>query len=132
MSVRRISTYVENNAGMAFDHWSSAWIFDIDLWGYCGQGPDEQAALDDLRHQVNTLVGQDIDIAVTERLTATRTGEEMAFVRDRRPCTEDERRVTLAGLAEVREQTISLVRRDASAGSPRGAGGLTPDVASSL
>lgn len=114
--MRKVLTYVENNAGMAFDHWSAAWVFDVDLWGYCGQGPEEESALTQLRHQITTALGTgDIELAVAERVSAANTGEESAFARDRQPCTDAERQSTLAVLDEVRPQTVALVRSCPSA-----------------
>lgn len=40
--------YVENDVGMAQDHASAAWSFDLDHWGRCGQGGDERSVLLDL------------------------------------------------------------------------------------
>lgn len=108
--VRRVLTYVEINAGMAFDHWCAAWTFDSDLWGCCGQGPDEPSAVADLQRQINAVSGDELELVIAERMAAARTGDEMAFSRDRRPCTMAERSATLAALAEVRPQTIALIQ----------------------
>jgi hypothetical protein len=109
-AVRRVLTYVETNAGMAFDHWCAAWTFDLELWGYCGQGPDEPAAVASLHRQVNAVLGQEVELVVSERTTAETTGAETAFARDHRPCTSAEVDTTLAVLAEIRPQTIALVQ----------------------
>lgn len=87
---------------MAFDHWTAAWAFDLDLWGVCGQGPDETYALIDLRRQIPG----DVKMVVAERVR----GDEQAFPRDYRPSTAEERQTTLAILAETRPLTIELVR----------------------
>jgi hypothetical protein len=47
-----VDVYVESDAGMAEDHFSAAWTFDLDLWGLCGQGPDERTALASLAAEV--------------------------------------------------------------------------------
>ncbi|WP_460533111.1 DinB family protein [Flindersiella endophytica] len=101
-----MDVYVENNAGMAFDGWCAAWVYDLDLWGTCGQGPDEAAALSDVRKRITGKV----DLNVVERTACQQTGDERAFERDHRPCTDDERRTTLAILDYVRPQTLALVR----------------------
>jgi hypothetical protein len=108
--VRTVLAYVEVNVGMAFDHWCAAWTFDSDLWGYCGQGPDEAAAIIDLRRQISAGIGTDVELVVAERLTAATTGDELAFARDELSCTKAERDATLTVLAEVRPQTIALIR----------------------
>jgi len=97
-----VSVYVENDAGMAADHSSAAWAFDPEFWGSCGQGDDEASALLDLQR----TLGRDAQLAVAERVH----GDERAFARDRLPCTQDERRVTLAILDAIRPQTIALLR----------------------
>lgn len=85
---------------MAFDHGSAAWVFDLDHWGVCGQGPDEAAALADLAVRVGSAV------IVAERIR----GDERAFLRDRRPATDQEWATTLTVLAAVRPQTIAFVQ----------------------
>ncbi|MBM7786250.1 DinB family protein [Tenggerimyces flavus] len=92
--------YVENGVAMAFDRGSAAWTFDLDWWGVCGQGVDEEAALAELTRQVGE------GLVVAERIE----GDEGLFARDRLPCTEAGRQRTLAILAEVRADTIALVR----------------------
>lgn len=104
--MRVVDVYVEDNAGMAFDGWSAAWVYDLDLWGICGQGPDEGAALEDVRKRITGKV----ELNVVERTVCAASGDERVFERDRRPCTDDERRTTLAILDYVRPQTIALVR----------------------
>lgn len=104
--MRIVDVYVEHNAGMAFDGWCAAWVYDLDLWGTCGQGPDEAAALEDVRRRITGKV----DLNVVERTTCAQTGDERVFERDRQPCTDDERRTTLAILDYVRPQTVALVR----------------------
>ena len=101
MSVRTVSAYLENDVGMAEDHGSAAWLFDLDFWGRCGQGHDERSALLSLR---GAVIG--VDIVVGERVE----GDEQAFARDRVPCTAEEREATLGILGEVRPQMIALLR----------------------
>ncbi|MBA2639390.1 MAG: hypothetical protein H0U77_05250 [Nocardioidaceae bacterium] len=95
-----MQAFVENDVGMAFDHGSAAWVFDLDHWGVCGQGPDEAAALADLAVRVGSAV------IVAERIR----GDERAFLRDRRPATDQEWATTLTVLAAVRPQTIAFVQ----------------------
>ncbi len=97
-----MSAYVENEVSLAYDVGSAAWVFDLDLWGVCGQGTDEGAALRQLRRQL----GRRTRIDVVERLR----GDELVFARDRRPATAQERRRTLEILAAVRRETIALLR----------------------
>ena len=99
--MRVVSAHVENGAGMAYDSGSAAWVYDLDLWGVCGQGRDEEEALRELR----TMVGSDIDVVV-ERVE----GDEHAFTRDLLPCTPDERAKTLTILEEARPGTVELLR----------------------
>lgn len=94
--------YVENGAGMAEDHASAAWSFELDHWGRCGQGADEVLALQDLRR----TLGPRARFRVVERVA----GDERAFNRDRAPCSERERQITLEILRNVRPQTIALLR----------------------
>ncbi len=100
--MRTASVYVENGIGMADTLESSAWVFDLDRWGRCGQGGSEAAALRDLRRALSGPV----EIVVAERIE----GDEGAFARDRVPCTDRERQATVAILREIRPQTIALLR----------------------
>lgn len=99
--MRSVSAYVENGVSMAHDVGSAAWVYDLDLWGVCGQGTDEGAALRDLAR----ALGHHVEIAMAEQLW----GDEQAFERDRRPCTEEERRLTLDILRATRAQTLALL-----------------------
>ena len=100
--MRSVSTYVENGVSLAHDVGSAAWVYDLDLWGTCGQGTDQGAALRDLRRRL----GHRVDLVVVEQIR----GDEQAFARDRLPCTRDEREVTLDILGRVRRETIALLR----------------------
>lgn len=99
--MRRVLAYIEDDAGLADDHSTAAWAFDLDLWGRCGQGPDEDSALAalsiDIGHQVLPVVAEHI------------TGDEQAFQRDLQPATDPERAVTLAILSAARQETLTLV-----------------------
>lgn len=99
--MRSVAAYVENGVSLAHDVGTAAWVYDLDLWGVCGQGTDEGDALRELAR----VLGHRVDITVTERLW----GDEHAFERDRRPCTEEERRVTLDIVAETRARTVELL-----------------------
>ncbi len=99
--MRSVSAYVENGVSLAHESGSAAWVFDPDLWGVCGQGTDEGAALRDLAR----MLGHRVEITVVERLW----GDGQVFERDRLPCTEEERRLTLDILAGTRAQTVALL-----------------------
>ncbi|MGH8792073.1 MAG: hypothetical protein ACRDXX_05425, partial [Stackebrandtia sp.] len=99
--MRRTATYVEADVGMADDHTTAAWVFDVDLWGRCGQGPTETAALS----AVAAEIGDDVELVVEERII----GDEQAFARDHRPATREERAATLAILDAARRETLALI-----------------------
>jgi hypothetical protein len=99
--MRQVLAYVEADVAMASDHTTAAWTFDLDLWGRCGQGPDEERALTALVEEI----GHHAQPVVVERIT----GDEQAFRRDEQPATEEERATTLAILAAARQETIALV-----------------------
>jgi hypothetical protein len=86
---------------MAADRAVAAWAFELDLWGRCGQGIDEDSAVRALCHDL----GPDIESIVVERIS----GDEQAFVRDLQPARDAEREVTLAVLVAVRDETLALV-----------------------
>lgn len=100
--MRTVSVFVESGVRMAFDAGSAAWVFDEDLWGSCGQGTDEGAALRDLYR----LLGRRTHLVVAERVR----GDEQVFARDRVACTPAERARTLEILADTRRRTVDLVR----------------------
>lgn len=99
--MRRVLTYVEADVGMALDHTTVAWVFDLDLWGRCGQGVDEPTALAALAAEINEPIRPE----VVERIT----GDEQAFRRDEQPATDAERATTVAIHAAVRRETIGLL-----------------------
>jgi hypothetical protein len=117
-----MKAYVDQHAGMAEDGWSAAWTFDLDHWGTCGQGPDDDAALADLAARCG--LGADVPVAdalsadvsdagtlqVAERVDRPKTGDETVFARDRVPASEAEREATLAILERMRPRTLALVR----------------------
>jgi hypothetical protein len=98
--MRAIAGYVENDAGMAYEHWSAAWTFEPDFWGVCGQGATEADAIADL----SALTGCAVEVA--ERIR----GDEQAFARDRQAGTAAERERTVEILAAVRPQTVEFIR----------------------
>lgn len=100
--MRSVSAFVEAGVGMAYNSGTAAWVFDLDLWGRCGQGMDEHHALRDLSQDL----GGDVGLQVVERIW----GDEQAFDRDRVPCTTDERAVTFAILGDVRQQTMTFLQ----------------------
>lgn len=100
--MRVVSAHVESGVGMAYDSGSAAWVYDIDLWGVCGQGRDEAEAL----RQLRGALGPDVDIVVTERIE----GDEQAFTRDYLPSTPEEGDMTVAILEEARRGVVDLLR----------------------
>lgn len=99
--MRQVPVFVEADVGMAGDHTTAAWAFDLDLWGCCGQGDDEQRALVELA----AGIGGEVQLSVAERVT----GDEQAFARDRQSATGEEREVTAEILAAARLQTLALL-----------------------
>jgi hypothetical protein len=99
--------YVDQHAGMAEDGWSAAWTFDLEHWGTCGQGPDDDAALADLAARCGLDPGA---LEVAERVDRAVSGYETVFDRDRAPASEAERDATLAILDRARARTLELVR----------------------
>jgi hypothetical protein len=99
--MRQVLAYIEADVGMADDHTTAVWAFDLDLWGRCGQGVDEDSALTalciDIGHQVQPVVVEHI------------TGDEQAFQRDLQPATDAERTTTLAILTATRRETLTLM-----------------------
>lgn len=100
--MRVVRAFVESGVSMAYDVGSAAWVFDEDVWGTCGQGTDEGAALRDL----SRLLGPGTRFQVVERIR----GDEQAFDRDRVPCLDSELDRTLAILDRARAQTVELLR----------------------
>jgi hypothetical protein len=94
--MRQVPVYVETDVAMAADQAVAAWAFELDLWGHCGQGPDEDRAVRALCHDLGT----DVEPIVVERIS----GDEQAFERDLQPARDAEREVTLAVLVAVRER----------------------------
>ena len=91
-----IEAYVEVGVAMAADSGVAAWSFAPELWGRCGQGPDEATALAGLTGRPTVVV---------ERVV----GDERAFSADRRPATPAQRDATLAILARARAETVALI-----------------------
>ena len=91
-----IEAYVEIGVAMATDSGVAAWSYAPDLWGRCGQGPDEATALAALTDRPTVVV---------ERVV----GDEQAFNADLRPATSAQRDGTLTILARARAETIALI-----------------------
>lgn len=98
-----MDVYVESGVGGHIDDAVQAWVFDLPWWGTCGQGVDENDALDDLRD----AIGSSGDLNVVERVD----GDEQAFERDRESATASERRRTTEILRRVRAETMTLLER---------------------
>ncbi len=107
-----MKVYVDQRAGMAVDGWSAAWTFDLEHWGTCGQGPDDDAALADLavRCGLGATAVEAGALQIVERVDRARTGDETVFARDRVPASEAEREATLEILEHARARTLELVR----------------------
>lgn len=119
--MRPVLTYVETDVAMADDHVTAAWVFDVDLWGRCGQGHDADGAL----RALIAAIGGPVRPIVVERIH----GDEQAFQRDFQPATDAERRATSAVLAAVRRETIahsSPVADDRTRRRDYGGGGTAP------
>jgi hypothetical protein len=91
-----VLAYVEIGVAMASESGVAAWSYEPSLWGRCGQGADEAAALTALTSG---------PVTVAERVV----GDERAFGPDRRPATGAQREATLAILTRARAETIALV-----------------------
>jgi hypothetical protein len=101
----QLDAYVEIGVGAHVDNAVVAWAFDLDLWGTCGQGLQEPAAVAALQHAAAHVRGAAQQVVVVERIH----GDEQAFQRDHQPATPGERAQTLAILRAARQQTLALV-----------------------
>lgn len=99
-----LQAYVESGVGAHVDDAVVAWVFDLDLWGSCGQGTREASALDALARAAGDVRGH-VPMQVVERIH----GDEQAFARDQRPAADSERARTLEILAEARRGTLALI-----------------------
>jgi hypothetical protein len=99
-----LQAYLESGVGAHVDDAVVAWVFDLDLWGLCGQGTTEASALDALARAASDVRGP-VALRVVERIH----GDERAFARDRQPAAEGERARTLEVLAEARRETLALI-----------------------
>lgn len=99
-----LRAYVEFGVGAHVDDAVVAWVFDLDLWGVCGQGTSEASALDALARTASEVRGT-VPLRVVERIH----GDEQAFARDHRPAADSERARTLEILAEARRETLALI-----------------------
>jgi hypothetical protein len=102
--VRELRVYVESDVSMADDHVTAAWVFEVDVWGRCGQGCDEAGALAALRAELDEP-GPGVGLVVVERIV----GDEQAFDRDRVPATAAERAATVMVLDAARRETLGLL-----------------------
>jgi hypothetical protein len=91
-----VPAYVEVGVALASDSGVAAWSYEPELWGRCGQGPDEVTALAALTDRPTVVV---------ERVV----GDEQAFSADLRPATPAQLEATLAILARARAETIALI-----------------------
>jgi hypothetical protein len=101
----QLDTYLEIGVGAHVDDAVVAWAFDLDLWGTCGQGLQEAAAVAELAHAAARARGSAQHAVVVERIH----GDEQAFQRDHQPATASERAQTLGILSAARQQTLALV-----------------------
>jgi hypothetical protein len=100
--MRDVAVYLESGVAMASDDGTAAWVFDLDLWGRCGQGDTTDQALAALL----ASLPEPVTLTVAERIH----GDERAFERDLLPASAEEIAVTAAILDRTRAQTIHLVR----------------------
>jgi hypothetical protein len=91
-----VLVYVERGVALATDSGVAAWSYEPELWGCCGQGPDEASALAGLSRG---------PVIVAERVD----GDERAFTPDLLPATPPQRDATLEILARARAETIALI-----------------------
>jgi hypothetical protein len=103
--MNKLSAYVEVGVGAHVDNAVVAWAFDLDLWGTCGQGLQEAAALQALAQAAGHARGAAQQLTVVERIE----GDEQAFHRDHQPATASERTRTLEILSAARERTLALI-----------------------
>ncbi len=103
--MQHLSAYVEVGVGAHVDNAVVAWAFDLDLWGTCGQGLQEAAAVEALTQVAARTRGAPQQAAVVERIH----GDEQAFRRDHQPATSSERTQTLVILRAAREETLALI-----------------------
>jgi hypothetical protein len=101
-----VKVYLDAGAGMAEDGWDAAWTFDLEHWGKCGQGPDRDAAVEDLARRCGVAVDR---LELEEVVTRPRSGDETVFARDLVPASDAERAATLGILARARSRTVALV-----------------------
>jgi hypothetical protein len=101
----QLNAYVEIGVGAHVDNAVVTWAFDLDLWGVCGQGLQETAAVQALAQAAARTRGEAQQVAVVERIH----GDEQAFRRDHQPATTSERARTLMILRTVRQQTLALI-----------------------
>ena len=115
-----LQAYVEFGVGAHVDDAVVAWVFDLDLWGVCGQGTTEASALDALARAAADVRGV-VPMRVVERIH----GDEQAFARDHLPAADSERARTLEVLAEARRETLALIAAcpDSGAGLGRSRAG---------
>ena len=69
-----VPAYVEVGVALASDSGVAAWSYEPELWGRCGQGPDEATALAALTDRPTVVVERAV-------------GDEQAFSADLRPAT---------------------------------------------
>jgi hypothetical protein len=99
-----LRAYLEFGVGAHVDDAVVAWVFDLDLWGVCGQGTSGASALDALARAASDVRGT-VPLRVVERIH----GDEQAFARDHRPAADSQRARTLEILAQARQQTLALI-----------------------
>jgi hypothetical protein len=102
---QQLDAYLEVGVGAHVDNAVVAWAFDLDLWGTCGQGLHEAAAVAALEHAAARVRVAARQVVVVERIH----GDEQAFQRDHQPATPSERTQTLAILRAARQQTLALI-----------------------
>lgn len=77
-----VVAYVERGVAMATDSGVAAWSYEPELWGRCGQGPDEAsalAALTRVRRTLTTAAPDLIHSDATAVWTTTRLLRRLAW-----------------------------------------------------
>jgi hypothetical protein len=86
----QLDAYLEIGVGAHVDNAVVAWAFDLDLWGTCGQGLHQAAAVAALAHAAARARGTAQQVVVVEQIH----GDEQIFQRDHQPATARERAQT--------------------------------------
>jgi hypothetical protein len=108
--------HVEVGVGAHIDDATVAWTFDIAHWGLCGQGTDEQSAVEHLAGPAHAAYrgflerhGESCPEPVRGEVVERVVGDEQAFQRDREPATDAELERTVQIHAWARADLLALL-----------------------